>query len=455
MLRRICLSLGYRLKLRTISVHDVFTPTVCADTNYVSRNKLETSLKNNYDIPGMQLVVYGHSGSGKTTLVRRFLSNKKVPHIITKCDTTTSFNDILYDAFDQLNPYCVSEYTKTHTVRWSSNLKREYKGLSAQLNLEAASSEGEKKTRLLPPQLTPSRLARMLGELKVVWVIEDFHKVSFKEKQHIADLLKLFVDNANDFPESKIICVGACNSAQELIEMDTNIRNRTAQIHVPMLSKDELTDIVTNGSNLLNIVMPTSLVDKIVYYSGRIGASAHNMCLDICLDKKIQTRQKLKVFLDDGSFNVAIKKFIDRNSDTLKTIYDAAVANELGWYVLKTFSCNSHEKLSIKEIEKRVNASGKGFSLLEIKEKLDELSSEQFKVLYYHKTSTTYSIATPFWKQFLRIQFALEQKEQRSSEYDRSNINLRLVNQNDQDASVEKLILELLEKLKTMTWPTK
>lgn len=437
-----------KFNFRPIPVHKVFTPTVCASVNYVRRERLESNIKSNFDIPGMQLVVYGHSGSGKTTLVRSFLENKKSAYLTTKCDSTTTFSDLLYDAFDQLDPYSIAEKNSNTNIQWSYNLKKEFKGIHAQLTRTSTVTKGEIVTRMLPPQLTPSRLSKMMGELKLIWIIEDFHKVSFEEKQHLADLLKIFVDNANDYPESKVICIGACNSAQELIDLDSNIRNRTAQIHVPMLSEDELRAIVKNGSKLLNLSMEQSLEDKIVYYSGRIGSYAHNMCLDICVAQGIDCRQKRKLFLPDRTFNVAVRNFINRNSDTLKTIYDTAVANELGWYVLKTFSCNSHEKLSIKEIDKRVNASGKGFSSQEIKEKLEELASEQFKVLYFHTTSSTYSIANPFWKQFLRMEFAIEQKEQRATEHDRANSNLRLVDQNDSEAMVEKIILELLEKMK-------
>lgn len=55
------------------------------------------------------------------------------------------------------------------------------------------------------------------------------------------------------------------------------------------------------------------------------------------------------------------------------------------------------------------------FNKNEISDKLSELSSEQYKVLYYHKSSNLYSIANPFWKAFLRMQFAIEQSEQNES----------------------------------------
>lgn len=437
--------------IHPIDVHEVFTPTVCATYNYVPRKKLEQSLTDNFDIPGLQLVVYGHSGSGKTTIVRSLLNKNKIKHITTKCESSTKYTDILFDAFDQLDPFATSQKVFSKSSQWNEQIKKEYKGLQAQIFNTSTTTEDIKQTRILPPQLTAARLANMLGRLGLVWVIEDFHKVEIEEKHHLADLLKVFVDNANDYPKTKIICIGACNSAQELISLDSNIRNRIAQIHVQMLSNEELTNIVTNGAKLLNIVIDDALTQKIVYYSGRIGATAHNMCLDICKANGIQKRQRTPITIYDNAFNIAVQEFMNRNSDTLKTIYDAAVANELGWYILKTFSCNSHEKLSINEIEKRVNMSKRIFNKNEISEKLSELSSEQYKVLYYHKSSNLYSIANPFWKAFLRMQFAIEQSEQNESKKDKANLNLKIINQNDSDAIVEKLILELLDKLQKIT----
>ena len=455
MFKRIDSFMVEHFNIHPIDVHKVFTPSICATHNYITRSKLEEQLNNNFLIPGMQIIMYGHSGSGKTTIIRSYLSRNKIHYITTKCDTSTKYQDIIYDGFDKLNAFVTSDRTISHSKQWTSSLRGEYKGIKAQFSKTSNSSQSEKQVRLIPPQLTTTRLAEMMGASGLVWVIEDFHKVDFSEKIHIADMLKVFVDIANEFPQTKTICIGACDSAHELIELDSNIKNRVAQIHIPMLSKEELSLIVENGSRLLNIKMEDSLYQKIVYYSARIASFTHNMCLDICLHNNVSSRQKHLKVIPDIDFKIAVQRFMERNSDTLKTIYDSAVANELGWYILKTFSSNSHEKLSVHEIENRINMSKRQFSRAEINEKLLELSSDQYKVLYYHKTSDLYSISNPFWKQFLRMQFALEQSEQYNSEKEKSNKSLRLINQNDSDAMVEKLFLELLDRLKAIQYPNR
>lgn len=84
--------------------------------------------------------------------------------------------------------------------------------------------------------------------------------------------------------------------------------------------------------------------------------------MDICngIDIRKPVFRK-KYIYDDDVFEYAINKFINRSSDTLKSIYDAAIKNELGWYILKTFSHNSMSKLSLKEIHKIVNSGKQSF----------------------------------------------------------------------------------------------
>ncbi len=76
------------------------------------------------------------------------------------------------------------------------------------------------------------------------------------------------------------------------------------------------------------------------------------MYLDVCLQKNIRNRQKEKQYLDDTSFQYVVKAFIDNNYGTLKKIYESAIREEIGWYVLRMFSSNSHDQLAIREIEK-------------------------------------------------------------------------------------------------------
>ena len=72
--------------------------------------------------------------------------------------------------------------------------------------------------RLLPPQLTAQNLAKMIGSVHACWVLEDFHKIEEVEKVKFAQMMKVFADLSDTYPELKIIAIGAVNSAREVIK---------------------------------------------------------------------------------------------------------------------------------------------------------------------------------------------------------------------------------------------
>lgn len=191
-----------RFKFNKLS--EVFTPNTVAKLSYVVRDNIENELSKNLTLSGRQIILYGHSGGGKTTLVRRKIRELKINYIMSHCETNTTFTELLLNAFDGLNKFYISEKNTNRSYSISSKLKAEYNSLLSEINSTISQSESFKLVRIVPPQLTPQKLAQFLGEVHAVWIIEDFHKISITEKQRIADVLKVFIDSANDFPDVKI-----------------------------------------------------------------------------------------------------------------------------------------------------------------------------------------------------------------------------------------------------------
>lgn len=441
--------LTFRLfKIPAIKLETVFTPTKAAILNYISRQKIDDMLKDEMSIPGKQILVYGHSGSGKTSSVRNLLKKGGYAFVITQCESSTTFEQLLLNAFDSLDAFIVSEKKQAKKYSFSKKLESEYHSIKMSIGQTSTQENSVTMTRLLPPQLTPQKLAQFMGKAGIVCIIEDFHKVSEEEKKRIADVIKIFVDNSNEYPISKIICIGACESAHELVSLDPNLKNRVSEVSVPLLNEAEIKSIVTNGFKLLNVVPCDSIIDKLVYYSDRLGASVHQMCMDICKKEGIERTKFKKMHIEDKSFQYAIEGFINRSSDTFKSIYEAAVKNELGWYILRTFSRNTMEKLSFSEVQRIVNSKNRNFDKDSINEKLQELSSPAFGIIYYNKNSGKYALTSPFWHRFLRMQFSIELAAQNKKKNNNRNKNLKLIDQNDRDSIVDNTMLELIERLK-------
>lgn len=429
-------------------LNDVFTPTTTAQLNYVVRDKLEKTVESNILLPGKQVVIYGHSGGGKTTITLHILKKLRRPYIITHCESATTLNDILLSAFDALNKFYISQYKQSSTASIGAGIRTEFNSIAGQINAQRVENEEQTKVRLLPPQLTPQKLAQFLGEVKAVWIIEDFHKVDIAEKRRIADILKIFVDSANRYPEVKIICIGAVDTARELVELDDNLNTRIAELHVPLLEDAEIKGLVQKGCECLNISMSDSLIEKIVYYSNNLASLAHQMCYDICQSNGIDRKRIKKKSIDDSCFKDAVELYITSNSDTLKRIYDSIVKNQIAWYILKTFATKD-KPLSFNEIKGGVCANSRSYADDTIQAKLDELAQPAMNVIRYDSNSGKYSIATPFWGAFLKMQLALENAKTKKARKNKHNLNLIIKNQTDIDSAVYDVFLHQLELLRT------
>lgn len=426
---------------------EVFTPNTVAKLSYVVRNDIESELSKNLTLSGRQIILYGHSGGGKTTLVRRKIRDLKLNYIMSHCETSTTFDNLLLNAFDNLNRFYISEKTANRNYTISTKLKAEYKSLLSEIDSTISQSKGIKLARIVPPQLTPQKLAQFLGEIHAVWIIEDFHKIPIAEKQRIADVLKIFIDSANDFADVKIICIGAVDTARELIQLDSNLFPRISEIHVPLLTDEEIRCIIEKGCKLLRISMSDRLIDKIIFYSNNLGSLAHQMCYDICFSNNINKTLLFKKDIDDSYFKNAIEAYISSNSDTLKGVYDSLVKDRLVWYILKSF-VTAGKSLNFNEIKIRINKKRRKYTDDEINQKLIKLSDTECNIIRYDSNSGKYSISTPFWGAFLKMQFAIEEAERNKAQKNRTNPNLILKDQNEPDAYLYNLILKQLELLR-------
>jgi Cdc6-like AAA superfamily ATPase len=402
-------------------LEDVFTPTTEAKLTYVTRETIENELEKNVKIPGQQIVIYGHSGSGKTTLLRNKLKKLNQSYIKTHCEKNTTFESLLLQAFDSLNVFYKNQRVESHSNQISSELKATYLDISASIKATNTSTASAKSERVVPIQLTPLRLSQFLGAINCIWIIEDFHKVSDIEKQRIADVIKIFIDTANDFKKVKIICIGAVGTARELLQFDDNLYNRINELPIPLMTDNELEEIVKKGFNLMNLTIEQSLIDKIVYYSHNLGSVCHQICYDLCFYNNIKKSKFFKEEITEDDFRKAIDSFVRKNSDTYNKIYDKIVSLDLGWHILKTFESVEKEFVSIGELEIRI-PDHKKLDREDFQELLFLLASSEFnEIIRFDRTSQKYSISTPFFRAFLKMKMALEHIEQKEAKKRKRN----------------------------------
>lgn len=438
----ICDLFKKKKKLPEYEVNQVFT-ILQADVNYVKREEIDDFLSQEYLTPGKQLIVFGHSGGGKTTSVFKMLKTYNAKYIKTHCESQTTFEQLIVNAFAELGKYIVTEKSFSNAASMKGELSSEYLNIKAALESEITEGESTSYAPLVPPQLTPQKLAEFMGEGNIVWIIEDFHKVSNDEKTRIADVIKIFVDNSNRYPKSKIVCIGACESAHELISLNPDLKDRVSEIKVPLLSNEEIKGIVTNGFSLLNISPSNELVEELVEYSDRIGSAAHQMCLDICNKNRIEKTSDDNIKLEQDQMEHAINGFIARHQDTLKTVYEKATVDPLGWYILKTISNNVNSKLPLQEITKIINKNH-SFPEQEIYKKILELTMYPYTILYT-SSSNKFGFSSPFWHRFIKVQLMIEEKKKKKKRGNNNSGNL-VIDPKESDI-IDRELLSYLKKI--------
>lgn len=234
------------------------------------------------------------------------------------------------------------------------------------------------------------------------------------------------------------------NTPRELITLDPNLSSRVEQIKVPLLKDEEIKEIIEQGCYLLNVVMSENLVQNLVSYSNNIGSLAHFMCLDICNDLDVKKTSLRKVFVNDKSFEVAIRGYLNRNSDTLQKTYDLITAkNKAAWYILKTLNTCKKDSITYKNLINRINPKYNQISEDDIKQALAELQSQPYYIIRYDEDRNSYSFSTPFWSAFIRIQLESEQAEQNKK---KNNINALIINQDSFEGIIFRNLLDLYEE---------
>ena len=318
-----------------------------------------------------------------------------------------SFNDLFIDAFNKLEVYYSGEAISKDGAKVSGGVSASYFGFKASLNAEANSDSTIKSQRAVTLPITPQTLAKYFGEANAIWIIEDFHKMNTEEKTKLSQVMKIFMDMSEKYNSVKIIAIGAVNTAREVVQYDPEMRNRVAEIHIPLMSKDELQEIIQVGTKLLNFAFSKDVSEKIAIYSCGMASVTHQLSLLICENEEVETTLNVDRKADDKSLDVAIDEYISETSDSLKHIYDIAVKckyqrkYETPKEILSAILKNKKESVTIRDISTAIKKKHKEYKDNNLKKYVTELTTtERAEILRYDKNSDTYFFSTPFIKTY-------------------------------------------------------
>ena len=408
------------------SVQDVFTPTKPARITFVERVVINDKLVGALTTPGKQLVVYGHSGSGKTTLLVNKLHQLYDNHVTTRCVSGLTFDQLLLDAFDQLNNFYDAERVYAAKRNGTSSLQAEYVGIKLQTGAQTSSERQTKQQRVLPPQLTPPTLAKFLGAARCCWVLEDFHKIEPPEKRRLAQVMKVFMDMSDEYSFLKIIAIGAVGTARQVVEYDAEMRNRVAEIHVPLMTDAEIREIPEKGEALLNFSMQSRVKNGIVMYSNGLASVCHQLCLNICFAARIYETLPHHAEIETAVLEKALDRYLEDASDTLKASFDKAFRQlrkgkfDNGRLIFEALLRCGQDGATHAEILAKIKESAPDYPRGNLTLYLKQLQTDNRGALIrYMAASGRYSFSDPIYRAFALTLFEQErQKGQPQTEGD-------------------------------------
>lgn len=381
----------------------VFTPTSPARVAFVERSAINDKLVNALSTPGKQIVVYGHSGSGKTTFLVNKLKQTYEFHITTRCMKGMKFEQIILDAFDQLSPFYQNERTSGKKSTITTDLSSSYLAIQAKLSASETTEQSSKEVRMLPPQLTAQALGRFMGAANACWLIEDFHKIEEGEKPKLSQLMKIFMDLADEFMDLKIIALGAVDTARQVIDYDPEMRNRVAEIHVSLMSEEEISEIIAKGEAALNVVIGQDIKNLISRYSNGLASVCHHLCLNMCNAEGLNQTSPRKLIFNKSAFEKALKMYVEEASDSIRSSFDKAMKQRRSSaynnqeLILRALMSFKERGASRKELFRKIVEKNPKYPETNLKTCLPKLSKPEYgEIVRYDLNSGLILFPIPF-----------------------------------------------------------
>jgi hypothetical protein len=299
-------------------------------------------------------------------------------YITTRCSKVMTYDQLLLDAFDQLNPY----YTQGRSSRTTKGISPAVQAAFIKVSASFSKAEDEQQSRALPLQLTAQRLAEFLGAQSMCWVVEDFHKMAPAEKIPFAQSLKIFSDVSTEYPDVMVIAIGATDTAREVVEYDPEMNNRVSELHVPPMNSEELGRIIEHGQELLNINL-SAIAEGIVEYSLGMPSVCHQLALNTCLERGVTSTQKVRLAFTWRDLDPALDRYVKDSSDTIQAkLFRALGRRVLGKYdncriILAALASGPLFGMTFGEILTKIRREHKDYPEKNLRRYLRELAKDE------------------------------------------------------------------------------
>lgn len=304
----------------TPAPNEVFTPgeIPLEETNvYVSRSDSEKALKRAIDRNWCP-VVFGDYGVGKTTLVLRYFRKAEKEGRLVYFESAADLT--MPKVFEAVLEALQYEVTVEEIHSTSSSLSSTFgnKILKAEANVAASKS---KTTRLAVSSPTDKGMLNLIGEARLVLVVDEMHRASDQFRADLTSFIKVSRVGAKD---STLVLVGTSADPLLLVASDPGIDRFVKDTPVTLMSEPEATKLVTEGFGKLKLTIDKQLIDKTVTIASGAPSILQTLCLDMA-EHAVESHRKEVVTAD---LTEAVKRYLDDNSGRMTRRYFTAIETQ-------------------------------------------------------------------------------------------------------------------------------
>lgn len=253
---------------------------------------------------GYHAVLYGERGVGKTSLsniLAAISASQKILTSKTICDASDSYGTLWRKAFSEI-AYPIEKATPG----FGSTPETERRELSA----------------MLPASPKPEDVRKLVSSLgsntPILFIFDEFDRVDDRQAAVLmSDTIKSFSDYGLN---ATILIIGVASSVESLLEGHNSIERAVVQIPMPRMSGHEISEIILNGLNRLELDIDGEARDAIQQLSQGLPYITHLLALHSCqsaLDREANS-------VSHCDIEVGIERSLDQWQHSVKKAYSDA-----------------------------------------------------------------------------------------------------------------------------------
>jgi hypothetical protein len=203
------------------------------------------------------------------------------------------------------------------------------------------------------------------------------------------------------------------DTARQVVEYDPEMRNRVAEIEVPLMSSTELRGILAKGEELLNIQIYPYGKREITLLSNGLASVCHSLGLNACRAINLVETNEARVSIGPQALKHALRVYVEDSSDSLKGLFDKAFYRKKhGKFdnfriVIEGLAKLPQEGGNHGEIYDCIVDKEPGYPKSNLKYCLKQLQEdERGELVRYDDNSGKYSFSSPFYRAFALAYFS-------------------------------------------------